>query len=416
MANSTGGFKRSKHMKIKITPINYRIIIEYLIGIILVFISGTAYISTSGDDGSFKMLAILLFLLVCWYSFPRVKMYRRLVLSCIFVLLWTLVNCIIDSSTIFGFSLRMIWAIGFFLMASSRKYTLEKFLRVLYRIIVVISSISILAFIALNVFKYTGTYSYLANGENQYFYKIYYGFYCASNIYIRELMGFKFYRMQSIFWEPGVYACYLVYAIFYSVFYKEEINKISFILMYICLALTLSTTGICIGIALLFHKFVYSANITKKSKIILSIPSTIFAALIIVLTLNAKKVESSTIVTGSWYLRSLDIVNGLNLFIQKPIFGWGYKTDVLGKIYSDRQTNSNGLIILAYNLGCVGLITVLRPLFENIINKIKSPKITEEIVFSVIFILTNMSEPLIYTPLMIFMIMIKYNEKYIIQS
>ena len=110
------------------------------------------------------------------------------------------------------------------------------------------------------------------------------------------------------------------------------------------------------------------------------------------------------------YLRRLDLLNGLSLIAMRPIFGWGYKREgIFEALQNLGRGNSNGLITLGYNLGVIGLLLALIPFILCIIKSRKSERI-KETVFSVLFILTNMTEPLIYAPFMIFLIVYEYQK------
>lgn len=387
---------------------NLKYILDYIMCIIVVFLSGSAYIAANEDNSLFRILSVVLIILCIVRSPIKAKITKSIVYISLGVLVLMLINFCTNEDTIKGLALRVLWIVCFFNMISKTDFNRERFFEILYNVVILISFVSLIAFLVLNVISYKGDYTYLANGRDLYFYKIHYGFYFAAETYLREVFGFVFYRMQSFFWEPGVYAIYLVLSIYHYVFNNKD-NKLHLFLLMTCLLLTMSTTGICIGVVLFFIWYVKKTNVNRHSKLLLSFIASIFACTLALFVFYQKKVESGT--SGSYYLRMLDLIKGLELFVERPLFGFGYKSDIYNlKLLTDRG-NSNGIINLLCDMGVMGLFMVFSPFLINVIKTIKNNRNRfDKFLFFGIFVLTNMSEPLIYSPLMIFIIALEYKE------
>ncbi|HOV68871.1 MAG TPA: hypothetical protein PLZ84_00940, partial [Clostridia bacterium] len=87
-------------------------------------------------------------------------------------------------------------------------------------------------------------------------------------------------RNMGIFWEPGAYQTYLVFAILIELFLIGNKSKLSLIIFFITLFTTLSTAGIQIGVLLLFVCII-EANKNSEHRTIKNIIA--FSALIILI-------------------------------------------------------------------------------------------------------------------------------------
>lgn len=390
----------------------FRDILEYTICSILIFLSGSAAISANDDNFMFRMLALLLIALCFIYGFKYYKI-KKVSKGIIIVLLFCIPSIFIEylnyKNTILGFSFRLIWIVTFAFIMSLVRSNADRFLKCIYNIVITVSVVTLIGFVLVNVTKTVTSYIYVPLRDDLYFYRRYLGFFYAARTYLRSVFGFEFYRLQSFFWEPGVYAIYLVYALYYFIFCDRNKKKFILYVLLTSLALTMSTTGICIGIPMFFIWWVENAKVNKKSKPLMVLSALIVASIGIIIVWSKKAVGSS-VVKGSYYLRMLDLLNGLSLIAKRPIFGWGYKREgILEALQNLGRGNSNGLITLGYNLGMIGLLLALIPFISCIIKSQKSERI-KETVFSALFVLTNMTEPLIFSPFMIFLIVYEYQK------
>lgn len=392
--------------------ISYKNILFYLIGILIFILTGSVIMSTNDNNFTFHLFAIFLAFLVfiCISEQLRfIKIYKVLIPISVFIIWYLMINILNYPITIKGLVLRIIWFMLFFWFCIQSENDRNNFFKVIYNLIFVISVISLIMFICINILHIQIPYTSITVEKETEFYRSYFGIFYTARTYYKTIMGISFYRLQSFFWEPGIFAIYLNIAIFYYTFYIRNGKIYQLIIFLICMVLTLSTTGICLVCGLITICFVKNFNISKKGKIILAVPVSIIT-LIIGVFVWIEKMQRSNVINGSYYLRKNDLLIGLQLMFKKPILGFGYKNnDVFISTQILGRGNSNGLITWGYTMGILGLSLVLFPFIYTIINTNKKNKL-EEIVFFILFVVFNMTEPLMVMPLMIFLLALEYSK------
>lgn len=398
-------------LKVKIS---FKMLLECTICFLLIYLSGSAAISVSEDAFVFRLLSVGLIGLCVIYEFRYVRSAKAMK-KALFIMIgcagYLALEFLLYRKTIFGFSLRILWILAFVLLLISKKLDINCFLKRIYQIIIFIAALSLIMFFFVNILKIDLPYDYVAHGNDLTFYRRYVGFFYAAGIYLRSfpILGIKIFRLQSMFWEPGVYAVYLIFALYYFIFFKEKKQKTHMMILLLSILLTFSTTGICIGIGLFTVYLIENIKMNKRSKIMLVLPLGIatFCGIYIVWTI---KRLSSSHVNGSYYLRMRDFIDGIKLIQQRPVFGWGYKNyEVFEMAQNLGRGSSNGLITLGYTMGIFGLLIALYPFIISIWRCRKKERF-REIAFSAVFILTNMTEPIILMPFMIFLIVYQYKK------
>lgn len=225
------------------------------------------------------------------------------------------------------------------------------------------------------------------------------------------LLGMPFYRLQGIFWEPGVFAVYLDFAVFYALFLSNEEfsrNKrkqvVKIIVLMIAVALTLSTTGLCIAVALLGIRLIETFK--GRSKILMFIPAAIIVGSIISAIWLQKK-GLSTNAWSSYNLRLNDLNNSLKLWKENLLFGTGFKNTELFEGTIEGRGNSNGLLTWCYTMGLFGAIALVFPFVKNAFNK--ETQTLTQLLYTLVFLLVNMTEPVISSYFMVFLVAKEYN-------
>lgn len=138
-------------------------------------------------------------------------------------------------------------------------------------------------------------------------------------------------RIQSIFWEPGVYASYLLFALSFELLFNKN-AKISHIVVFIvALILTFSTAAYLIA-ALIFFPAIIKKIKNKVARSILEYalyPVILISILLVFVFANdlAKilpdvfgKIAKQT---GSFTTRLYSPKINFEIFLEKPLFGWG---------------------------------------------------------------------------------------------
>lgn len=145
-------------------------------------------------------------------------------------------------------------------------------------------------------------------------------------------------RNMGIFWEPGVFQTYLVFALLGEIFILKDSNKIRIWVFLITIITTWSTTGLINAVILLVIYVIYK-NIHKRNKYI-----KIFMALAVLISFLAtiytflpheiqhaffgkiiSFINSDRSDVTSAYVRFTSFTYPLKAFLSSPITGVGYK-------------------------------------------------------------------------------------------
>lgn len=262
---------------------------------------------------------------------------------------------------------------------------------------------SFIIYCMVNVFNINLPYYIYSNGWLP-DYKSYFCIYYERLDLSKELIGgIEITRNGGFFTEPGLYAMYICLNLFLALFCSEKTKK-SEVLTYIVVILsTVSTTGIIVALLMLGYYVVVGRDyLIRKKSIILGIVLVMIIFAIINELLLKKSVEHSF----SFSARMYDLIGGIQLFIQKPLFGWGYRNadifyDFQRTTFGALRGNSNGITTILYQLGIVGAGIYTVPIYcalKSARNDIKAYR--RLCFFIIIFIVLIMSEPIQYMPVM----------------
>ena len=172
--------------------------------------------------------------------------------------------------------------------------------------------------------------------------------------------------------------------------------------MIINLVLTLSTTGLIVGIGLILIYRLQKMN-TIREKILTIIPMGVAIIPVVLYIWNAKK---NSAISPSYSLRMYDMTRSLKIWKDYFLLGVGYNNTTMFSM-EGRVGNSNGLLNWCMTTGLFGLLFIILPFIVNcLISKSKDRE--RFIIFFGLFILINCTEPLIQTPIMLLLISISY--------
>lgn len=164
-----------------------------------------------------------------------------------------------------------------------------------------------------------------------------------------KLLGFDdhYYRLIGTFYDPNFTGAVLAAMAIYYLIKKKYILSISLI---IGLSLTFSRASyLAFVVALFFYIF-----ISKQYKVLLS---TLLLAVLILLSPKPFGEGVNLLRTYSIYSRIESWQSGLNLFYQKPLFGWGY--NLLRNSDGGRYPVDNSIILLLATTGIIGTISFI---------------------------------------------------------
>lgn len=305
---------------------------------------------------------------------------------------------------------RMILVWLLFILAYQIDRSSIPFERILFNVVFYISCISLVFFVFINIFHLDLPYFEIRQ-EGLVYKNYYFLFYTAERYKTGLLIGIPFYRLQGIFWEPGAFAVYLDLALFYALFImgeefkkskREHISRI--IVITIATILTLSTTGMCVAVALIGIKLIELFK--GKSKFLMLIPAVIIASSIISAIWMQKK-GISTNAWSSYNLRMNDFNNSLELWKNNLFFGTGFKNTDLFEVTIEGRGNSNGLLTWCYTMGLFGAIALIFPFIRNAFFKGRNTLI--QLLYALVFLLVNMTEPIISSYFIVFLVAREYN-------
>ena len=223
-----------------------------------------------------------------------------------------------------------------------------------------------------------------------------------------ENLGGLFSRSQGIFWEPGVFQVYLNIFLFISLFLSKKLNIFLVTIILISVLLTLSTTGIVVSFLLISYHSLISIKFKLKNLLytILCLPLIIG---LFNLTNNQVEEKISGEKSGSFLARSYDTVTGFNLAITNP-WGIGFSTikyqeiarkdlfNLTPGLETDRG-NTNSIATLFYSTGILWGFIILYFMYKQ------SLFMKHKILFYVSILLFLFTEPLLYTPFFILILL-----------
>lgn len=369
-----------------------------IITVLIILISGTAIYSIE----QFSILrSITLFILLGLLAFEFIinckLRKRKMFILLMFTMLFFMVLFLRSPSEALGIITKML-LVAFLTNYCYKSNNTYKVFEIIYKCIVVVATISLVFFITLYVLKLNLPNFYI--GDN--FYKSYFYLFFTQSGYAENIGLFAFCRLQSIFWEPGVFSVYLLLSLYYYCFLANKKKPIHFFVLTISLILTLSTTGLIMGIGLIMV-YILQKMESLKARVLTIIPMCIVTIPIMV---NIWMKKKNSAISPSYSLRMYDMTRSLEIWKENFWFGVGYNNTSLFSM-EGRVGNSNGFLNWCMMTGIVGFIFVIFPFVFNCLIS-KSKEKIRFLVFGGLFVLMNFTEPLMQTPIMLLLISISY--------
>lgn len=388
----------SKHLK---TSFNKWLIYIYIILYFIIIQSGSVQLSIINENGQSKNYAICLLVLLLPFCIIELKKFKQEYIRIVTVLIFFMMIDIIKyPDSLVSLVMKSLWFLGFIGFAAywrKRKINIIHHFSMIVTILAIISLILWFAVSILGSSRITFTNYEIADTV----YYSWHNLFSYTPFYYTDFMGMNIYRLQGLFWEPGVYQLYLNLAIYHYFFEeKPHENIIKLVILYLNLILTMSTTGLCIGIMLLTI-YIINLKLLKKSRQLMILIGGVLACAGCAYFLGQKMLASMQLGWhGSMAARIDDQIVALKLFSQNFLLGAGYDN---GQMFLDAQGwgrgCTSGLLSWAYMMGIFGLIAVLYPFIKNIVNAIDETTKRKRMILFMIFVICNLSEPLFWAPL-----------------
>lgn len=223
-------------------------------------------------------------------------------------------------------------------------------------------------------------------------------FHYLNGVAKNDLIGLLF-RNCGIYWEPGMYQIYLTFALVF-VLYTDWFTHKLIIVIYLLLSIvsTFSVSGYAVALLLLgIYTFYNKMHIGYKIIVLLA-----FVAALLYVMPYLQESLSMKQETSSYAVRNNDLTIGLNVFIKKPLLGYGDFNHAFENAYmaieGEKRGSSNGLVNLFIAMGLLGGIIVTRLLF-GILAWVKN-NISKYLPLGLLawFIISINTEPIVFQP------------------
>ena len=355
-------------MKIKIKDIYYNKIFIIICLVSIILNSGHALITIIPQLRYLTLIFSVMFFIPIFITYDKKKLniylvaYLMLVSMCIFSGIDNLTYYIIFISTItFAFGITLI-------------YDFKDVVNIFLKIMVFISIISLIGYFLVNN---TTLLNMLPIYNN------------INNVEYRIGLVFNYItiipkRNCGMFWEPGLFATYLILALIFELIFKEEkISKFRVILFTLCILTTNSSAGYAL-LAFIFIIIFLNKNKNEINNKLYYISYIIlFVAGILVIFNYSKIIESTEFHSNEVFAKLISaniiestryraINHNLSMFMKNPIFGNGIvKSLETVKYVSDTSTstfmlNIFGILGIQYSIYIIyGVLKITKKTIYN---------------------------------------------------
>ena len=389
-------------MKIKIPSKDTLILYAALL--LMIYQSGTVQSSMNAGALSFKIVQVLLIVLLIWYIYKnpnpkRIHRYSVVVfLSSEILAGISFINYRDTFVTVeYKIFLLFLFLNMIFCVNKENKTRIEN---ALYNVLIVISFVTMIFYIPIEILGINVPYTIFDGGL--YEYKNYYGLFYNYHVFFPA-------RISGIFWEPGVNQIYANLALYLYIRLNKR-KKIHLVLLLTEIVFTRSMMGYIVSTVLLLVLIMERGWLKGRNwRLALILFGTVSLILVIALFLY-KKETTGTGYLDSYTMRSYDLVLGLKIFLERPIFGFGYmNTDVFHNASIYNGGSSNGLLTWMYTTGIAGLLFALFPFFADMRNRNSKERLLQ-LSWIIIILLFNIGEPIFNLPIMIFIVAHAYSK------
>lgn len=389
-------------MKIKIPSKDTLILYAALL--LMIYQSGTVQSSMNAGALSFKIVQVLLIVLLLWYIYKnpnpkRIHRYSVVVfLSSEILAGISFINYRDTFVTVeYKIFLLFLFLNMIFCVNKENKTRIEN---ALYNVLIVISFVTMIFYIPIEILGINVPYAIFDGGL--YEYKNYYGLFYNYHVFFPA-------RISGIFWEPGVNQIYANLALYLYIRLNKR-KKIHLVLLLTEIVFTRSMMGYIVSTVLLLVLIMERGWLKGRNwRLALILFGTVSLILVIALFLY-KKETTGTGYLDSYTMRSYDLVLGLKIFLERPIFGFGYmNTDVFHNASIYNGGSSNGLLTWMYTTGIAGLLFALFPFFADMRNRNSKERLLQ-LSWIIIILLFNIGEPIFNLPIMIFIVAHAYSK------
>lgn len=385
--------------------------IFYILAFILIYATGAVEVVFSEESlfGLFcKIFMILIPLVIIYYYLDKMMIYKKVFLCLLLFGIFFSLNLISSKEKFSLFIMYFFKFILFFVSCLYFKKNNIDFEEYIYRTIVFIAKYSIYIYIPFIFLRLPFPYlTFQVPGTDNYYENYLYLYYFRPfNDAFINIGALQIGRNAAFFWEPGLYGVFLSFGLYHHIF-RNVNNKKNFIYLVVNIFTTFSTTAL--AIMCLFIGIRILKKMSYKERVYCIIP--VILVVVLGVTYILKKKATVQQVGGgmnSFSVRLLDITVGFYIFQKYPFCGTGFQnTESFRFVQKLNRDSSNGLITWMFTMGTVGLVFLLLPFIVNIkkeTNKFNS------LLWLGLFIILNMTEPIITSPFMTFLLAQEYSK------
>ena len=358
----------------------------YIVSFLIIFSSGAIL------DQKYPDVAQIIFVALCLPLILNLFLYKRYLPYLLTIPpFYMLINYINYGESILSYTLfilKFIALLAFVRFCISKKINiLEK----INKIIVAIAVYSLFTYLFLDVLKLLPHTMEVINNKP---YKVWFGLHFHGQE--TDWYSYRVVRNNSIFWEPGVWQMYLNFSLIYQLFIKPKANRFAVTVLLINLVTTFSTTGILTSAIILLIRYI---KVKPRSKWTLFLKYYFLVPLIVGGVILGSYILNQKINAGgtrSFNLRMDDLLVGLELFFQKPFFGWGFLNNSGYEAITGTPNNSNGLVSMFFHQGILGILFYFIPLFALMKHIFAKEQLFLGFVITLYVLVSSAAEPIMY--------------------
>ncbi len=338
--------------------IYYNTIYLLFLGIIIIWCSASALytIPPFAEYSQYALLFVGLSFIPSVFYFYFNNAFNTLMLSFLMLVFMLVITAITHFGDAFGNYIYLLSAITV-AFGITITYSFEAFVNAFLKLMVIISAISILFYVLLqNTSILNSLPKYMNINDVQYGIGFVWNYIISSPD-----------RNCGLFWEPGVFASFLIFAIVFEVLFKKgKMSYARLVLFSVCIFTANSSAGFLLLFICTILLFV-SKNKDKDIKIFRIILFTAVMIISVIILINIDKIILNTSLADNSYFvkllsdniasssRVLSVSYYFNIFIENPVFGAGFDNIFEQARYSSTSTSTYfisvfGIFGLSYSL------------------------------------------------------------------
>ncbi|KPU43715.1 hypothetical protein OXPF_31570 [Oxobacter pfennigii] len=210
--------------------------------------------------------------------------------------------------------------------------------------------------------------------------------------------GIAFNRNAGPFWEPGMFACYLIIGLFFLLFIDEIFSSKYKKVVSVIFIMTILTTKSAMGyltLTFMMIAYIFKYHDVSKRFFFMKYVFTLFILFICIMLTNTPIIQDKFFSdNSSIQARTLDLYGGISIILKNPFFGVGYKSALSEQLEIELGTggSSNGLIQGIYRGGGL-FFTVLLFFYYCGCKQLLSKKF-EAVILYIILLMLMASQPI----------------------